>query len=291
MKQTFILLAMLGLCAGAYADNLLIGAFETDESQYNLPDAFYQCWQCHYADGTTPGVDTRPNSCFSYIIPGGFVDYNGERITIFGASKAGFEDNNPIVLLDYPAYNSAKPYADFNYSYPITITEEADYWLRGSVIPLTPGTPLSSPVNTVNEYQIMVFVGDNVPGGKTIEVVDRDDSTVLEVRDGSGSLMPSVFVGLHDNGSSTGSKSFEKVLHLTPATKFLTIYAPTRLCMVGNLTLFKDGDTGVADITDAFDGSAAIYYDITGRHILDLTEAMGVVIEVRGHTSRKIFRK
>ena len=285
-------IAMAMMPAHADTTDLLEGAVTADDSYYYNPDSFYAFWQGQYADGTFPGGNARPYSICGEVLSGWAITYNGQKYDIGGSDENGFSVGLPVIVLDWPTYNEAHPFRDFSYSFPIDVTVPGKYTLRGCARALTANKLSSTPPSTVNQYQIMVFLADTQPGNKTIEVVDHAGVPALEVRDDSGALMSSGFTPLPAHSLSTETYPFEINLELNTETKFLTLYAPTRLAVVGALSLLPADGTSVDPILTEDMSESHEIYDLSGRRIrTDRQPASGIYIQVSDGKSRKVVVK
>lgn len=286
-----VILAICSTTAPAAVNNLLEGALTSETYCHDKPDIFYSSWMCRYADGTEPGASVRPYSVFGEVQPSWTVTHNGRKYDIGGSDDNGFTEGLPVIILDYPSYNEAHPFRDFSYSFPIEVAEAGKYTLTGCARALTSEKLTSTPPSTVNTYQIMVFVADPQPGNKTIEVVDRDGTPALEVRTESGEQLSSGFTPLPAHSLSSETYPFKIDLDLSADTGYLTIYAPTRLAVVGGLSLVSAGGANVADITtDTQTATTEEIYDLSGRRITSLTDAMpGIYIKTAGGRAGKVI--
>ena len=292
MRHLYLVLtyAVISIFCASAQTNLLDGAVTSDTDRHNSPYFFYESWLCHYADGTVPQDGVRPNSAFSEVLPSWTVMHDGKKYDIGGSDSNGFPVGLPVVVLDYPTYNEAHPFRDFSYSFPIEVPRSGRYILSGCARSLTSDKLTSTPPSTVNTYQIMVFVATTEPGEKSIEVVDRGDKAELEVRDADGTLLPSGFTPLPAHSLSSDIGPFEIGLDLDTDVRFLTIYAPTRLAVVGDPRLVAEGDVGIVSVCHDRAAATVAVYDLAGRRVDPASRpAAGDYIEIAGGKRRKVL--
>jgi len=111
LQISFVAMLMIigtSFAATAKTINLLENFATSDETQMCDKSIFYEKWECYWKEGESVPEESRPSSYFSIVkLNEQFGQLmaqtakEGTMLYLSGSRNAGFEDNLPIVVLDF----------------------------------------------------------------------------------------------------------------------------------------------------------------------------------------------
>lgn len=287
-KTMFFTIA-IAMCSGvSSAQNLLENAISYDSGNYNSVEAFYaQGWIACDAEGNRIEPQTSAQSVFSPINANLTVQYLTQTLSFTGnfSTNEYLQPNMPVAVLSYP-YDKDNPEKDLlNYNFPVEVSEEGDYIFSCGMLRLS-GIKKYQANDPLPAKGWLVIVASDDLNRKNIELKqDESGNNYMSVTDSAGEKCNFIYSYVPGSGDAVGSISGMK-LRLKPSTKYITIYGPSWLPALGNLSLTRLF-TGSVETSDLVTDSIAFptYYDLQGRQ---LKSAEGICIEKRGNSSRLI---
>ncbi|MCM1369611.1 MAG: hypothetical protein NC204_04490 [Candidatus Amulumruptor caecigallinarius] len=270
-SSLFCLASMMCPSFAFAGENLLEGAIVENSESINNTEQFYRVWTlCDKNGAILNNSDaTLPYSCFVETFSDfAYFKYRDTQISVQGPGvdiKSG----------EFLAIFSVRE-AQQSYSFPISVTEEDNYVFSGIARNVYGNGYGSSGIKTdsfmsENGLAVAVFAESLPMGPKNFAIVQQNGKNVLKVTDNAGNEFRNVHIAMPRETIYTNiPMQFSGTVHLTPADKYITIYCPTRLNMMGRLSLVKETEMKVkgimVDTEDTCDVKAE-YYDLAGRRI------------------------
>ncbi|MCM1369657.1 MAG: hypothetical protein NC204_04720 [Candidatus Amulumruptor caecigallinarius] len=275
-------LTMIMPAAASNDLNLLSGSIVEDSQLANNPEEFYKVWTvCDKNGNILNNESNRPYSCFviTYDEFGEF-DYKNGFKQICGSGSNSIEKGEFLDIFNVTE-------AQQSYSYPISVTEEGNYILKGIASSIS-SFKIS---NSMTVSSAVVFVFDkNLPTcRKNFSVAAENGKTIVKVTDDSGNVYKSAYAVVQPDPMDNKDLTFSQEVQLTSEDKYLTVYFPSSLCMLGRLHLYNDIYTsvenfGISDVNTY--GSCVKYIDLSGRCVGDSDSQLAPGIYIRKSASK-----
>lgn len=243
LQISFVAMLMIigtSFAATAKTINLLENFATSDETQMCNKSNFYEKWECYWKEGESVPEESRPSSYYSIVkLNEQFGQLmaqtakEGTMLYLSGSRNAGFEDNLPIVVLDFPSSSNG---TDFYYRIPINVPQSGEYKLTGSLYNVdchgTNGTILNlDKFNFATELFAAIFTSENTPCKKSFNIVATESGNRIQATANGNYKYSGFHIVRYDkiNSNEINVKPMETYIQLDKEDKYLCIYAPPTL--------------------------------------------------------------